>query len=74
MIVTVLNALALAAAAPAGPAGHHLVFADEFTGATLDRSKGIVEGDGFWVDDEQQISIDSPDVIAVAKTADGAAR
>lgn len=50
------------AAAPAQPRGT-LVFADEFDAGTLDRSKWNVEGPGFWVNNEQQAYIDSPDVI-----------
>lgn len=52
-----------AAGSPAG--GRALLFADEFDGAALDRSKWSVIGPEFWVNDEQQAYFDRPDVIAV---------
>lgn len=40
-----------------------LVFADEFEGASLDRTKWNVVGPEFWVNEEEQAYIDSPDTI-----------
>lgn len=42
-----------------------LLFADEFDGTALDRSKWSAIGPDFWVNDEQQAYFDRPDVIAV---------
>lgn len=42
-----------------------LLFADEFDGTTLDRSKWRVIGPDFWVNNEQQAYVDRPDVLAV---------
>lgn len=42
-----------------------LLFADEFEGKALDRSKWSVIGPEFWVNDEQQAYFDRPDVIEV---------
>lgn len=48
----------------AGPApSERLVFADEFNSGALDRSKWNVIGPDFWVNQEQQAYIDSPDTI-----------
>ena len=41
-----------------------LLFADEFSVPTLDRSKWNVEGRDFWVNDELQVYVDEPGVIA----------
>ncbi|WP_299309731.1 glycoside hydrolase family 16 protein [uncultured Croceicoccus sp.] len=41
------------------------IFADEFNDATLDRTRWNVEGPGFWVNNEQQAYIDSPETIAI---------
>ena len=40
-----------------------LLFADEFNGGQLDRSKWIVIGPEFWVNNEQQAYVDSPETI-----------
>ena len=48
------------------------VFADEFDGPALDRKKWNVEGDAFWVNNEQQAYVDSPDTITVSHEVDGA--
>ncbi|PSJ37352.1 glycoside hydrolase family 16 protein [Allosphingosinicella deserti] len=48
--------------APPAAAGT-LVFADEFNAGALDRSKWNVEGPAFWVNNEQQAYVDSPDTI-----------
>ena len=53
-------------AGPQAPAtGRTLLFADEFDGTALDRSKWSAIGPEFWVNDEQQAYFDRPDVIAV---------
>lgn len=41
-----------------------LLFADEFDSGTLDRSKWNVVGPDFWVNNEQQAYVDSPDTIS----------
>lgn len=52
---------------PSAAGGHEppdqLVFADEFDSGTLDRTKWNVVGPEFWVNDEQQAYIDSPETI-----------
>jgi beta-glucosidase len=40
-----------------------LVFADEFNSGSLDRRKWNVVGPDFWVNNEQQAYVDSPDTI-----------
>ena len=53
-----------AAAAPAeGP--ERLIFSDEFNGPALDRAKWNVVGPDFWVNEEQQAYVDSPDTISI---------
>ena len=47
------------AAAPA----ERLIFADEFNEPALDRTKWNVVGPDFWVNEEQQAYIDSPETI-----------
>lgn len=42
-----------------------LVFADEFNEGTLDREVWNVEDPDFWVNNEQQAYIDSPDTIRI---------
>ncbi|QQN75666.1 glycoside hydrolase family 16 protein [Croceicoccus sp. YJ47] len=51
----------VAGAAPPADA----IFADEFNDATLDRTRWNVEGPDFWVNNEQQAYIDSPETIAI---------
>jgi beta-glucanase (GH16 family) len=46
------------------PAGE-LLFADEFDGARLDRSRWNVIGPDLWVNNEQQAYIDSPETIHI---------
>lgn len=46
-----------------GPAAERLVFADEFDSGTLDRSKWNVVGPEFWVNEEVQAYVDSPETI-----------
>lgn len=49
------------------------LFADDFSGTGLDRSKWNVIVTGRTVNDEQQAYVDSPDTIALTAKADGAA-
>lgn len=49
-----------------------LLFADEFDADTLDRSKWIVIGPEFWVNNEQQAYVDAPATIAVLQGMSGA--
>ncbi|MBI1402156.1 MAG: family 16 glycosylhydrolase [Porphyrobacter sp.] len=49
-----------------------LVFADEFDGPALDRAKWNVVGMDFWVNNEQQAYLDSPETIAIASHVEGA--
>ena len=48
---------------PAAP--RRLLFADEFEGAALDRAKWSVIGPDLWVNNELQVYLDRPEVIAV---------
>ncbi len=54
---------------PAPTPSWRLVFADEFNAGTLDRSKWNVEGPAFWVNNEVQAYVDSPETISFAATA-----
>jgi len=51
-----------------------LLFADEFNAGQLDRSKWIVIGPDFWVNNEQQAYVDTPETIRLlpAGSVDGA--
>ncbi len=49
-----------------------LLFADEFNAPELDRSKWNVVGMDFWVNDELQAYLDSPDTISIAPDIEGA--
>jgi beta-glucanase (GH16 family) len=49
-----------------------LLFADEFNGTTLDRTKWNVIGMDFWVNNEQQAYLDSPDTISFVQGIEGA--
>ena len=49
-----------------------LLFADEFNAPELDRSKWNVVGMDFWVNDELQAYLDSPDTISIAPDVEGA--
>ncbi len=51
------------AAAAAPEASERLIFADEFDAPALDRTKWNVIGPEFWVNEEQQAYIDSPETI-----------
>ncbi|MBU2033344.1 MAG: glycoside hydrolase family 16 protein, partial [Alphaproteobacteria bacterium] len=53
-------------------AGERLVFADEFDAPTLDRSKWNVIGPDFWVNEEEQAYIDSPETIRFAPAGSAA--
>lgn len=48
-----------------------IVFADEFDGPSLDRTKWNVVGMDFWVNNEQQAYVDSPDTIQFAANIEG---
>lgn len=50
-------------AAPPNPGFNRLIFADEFNSGTLDRSKWNVEGPSFWVNNEQQAYVDTPQTV-----------
>lgn len=56
----------------AGTKPRAIVFADEFDGPTLDRTKWNVVGMDFWVNNEQQAYLDSPDTIQFADDIEGA--
>ncbi len=58
--------------APTASEARALVFADEFNGTALDRSKWNVVGMDFWVNNEQQAYLDSPDTIQIARDVAGA--
>ena len=58
--------------APAASAERQLLFSDEFNSGSLDRSKWNVIGMDFWVNNEQQAYLDSPDTIQFASSAQGA--
>ena len=49
-----------------------MLFEDQFAASGLDRTKWNVEGMDFWVNDEQQAYLDSPDTIQFARGVDGA--
>ncbi len=86
MMQRALPKLAILAAALLTPscaaAGHHpvtasaearkLVFAEEFDSGSLDRTKWNVIGMDFWVNNEQQAYLDSPDTIQFADDIEGA--
>lgn len=49
-----------------------VIFADEFNSGELDRSKWNVIGMDFWVNEEQQAYLDSPDTIQFSDQVEGA--
>ena len=49
-----------------------VIFSDEFNGASLDRTKWNVVGPDFWVNNEQQIYIDSTETISLRQNSPGA--
>lgn len=49
-----------------------LIFSDEFSGDSLDRTKWNVVGMDFWVNEEEQAYLDSPDTIQFAQGIEGA--
>ncbi len=80
-LVAIAPAFMLAAAGPLAADNHQataraaeraLVFADEFDGPVLDRTKWNVVGMDFWVNNEQQAYLDSPDTIQFADDVEGA--
>ena len=52
-------------AASASPADSHLLFEDDFDRDTLDRDKWTIVGPDFWVNNEQQAYVDSPDTVRI---------
>lgn len=74
-VTLALSALLGAASCQAAPTSDHsmpvakdwqasdLLFADEFNAGQLDRSKWIVIGPEFWVNNEQQAYVDTPEVL-----------
>ncbi len=56
------TAMRSAADAPVAQA-RTMLFEDNFDSATLDRNKWVVVGPDFWVNNEQQAYIDSPETI-----------
>ena len=78
-VLTLVPTAALAGQSDAGPAlaraldpQRELVFADEFDSGSLDRTKWNVEGIDFWVNNEQQAYVDSPDTILFVDGIEGA--
>jgi len=76
-----IAAIALVAAAGASADNHaitataearKLVFAEEFDAGALDRDKWNVVGMEFWVNNEQQAYVDSPDTIQFSDDVEGA--
>lgn len=67
-----LMAIALCVPIAAQAEERALVFADEFNAGELDRSKWNVVGMNFWVNEEQQAYLDSPDTIQFADDVEGA--
>ena len=65
LFALVLAGCATVPAPGQSPAARALLFADEFDGTALDRSKWTAIGPDFWVNDEQQAYFDRPDVIEV---------
>lgn len=59
-------------AAPASTSDRAIVFADEFDGPALDGTKWNVVGMDFWVNNEQQAYVDSPDTIQFVTGVEGA--
>ncbi|MBH5321929.1 glycoside hydrolase family 16 protein [Aurantiacibacter sediminis] len=53
-------------------ADRELIFSDEFNSGTLDRTKWTPIGMDFWVNDEEQAYVDSPETIQFAVGVDGA--
>ena len=68
-------ATAMLTAAPLAahdPDARTLIWADEFDGEQLDRDKWVVIGTDFWVNNEQQAYVDTPEVLSIVDDADGA--
>ncbi|HSJ77385.1 MAG TPA: glycoside hydrolase family 16 protein [Erythrobacter sp.] len=59
-------------AGPTSTDARAIIFADEFDGPALDRTKWNVIGMDFWVNNEQQAYLDSPDTIQFADDIEGA--
>ena len=56
----------------ADDSGRALIFSDEFNTGTLDRDRWNVIGMDFWVNEEEQAYLDSPDTIRFADGIAGA--
>jgi beta-glucanase (GH16 family) len=65
LLAALLAGCTTVAAQEAAPTPRTLLFADEFEGTTVDRSKWTPVGPDFWVNDEQQAYIDRPDLLEV---------
>jgi beta-glucanase (GH16 family) len=67
-------AMGCATPPPAASPAERLIFADEFDEGSLDRAKWNVVGPDFWVNEEEQAYIDSPQTIRFlsAGAVDGA--
>lgn len=76
--LVVLCLLSVLLGAPTGPVsaqqGGRILFSDDFDADSLDREKWNVVGPDFWVNNEQQAYVDSPETIRLlpAGTVDGA--
>ena len=64
--------LATAPAIAHEPIERTLVWADEFNEPELDRDKWGVIGTDFWVNNEQQAYVDSPEVLSIVEDVAGA--
>ena len=56
--------LAPSAASAQNASDREVLFEDQFDAGTLDRTKWNVEGPTFWVNNEQQAYVDSPETVA----------
>ncbi|WP_069309458.1 glycoside hydrolase family 16 protein [Porphyrobacter sp. LM 6] len=72
--ILLMPVAALAHDAPPSPPAEarKLVFADEFNAGALDRDHWNVVGMDFWVNEEQQAYLDSPDTVQFADDIAGA--
>ena len=71
MLSTLILAASIVTAHPIN-SDRALLFADEFNGGELDRDKWIVIGPEFWVNNEQQAYVDSPETIQFVDGMEGA--
>lgn len=70
-MISALFAVVLAFSHPIEPTGT-ILFEDGFDGTGLDRAKWNVEGPEFWVNDEEQVYVDIPEVIHIRHDIEGA--